>query len=156
MPICCSVVNIGILMHVWTIRGLNGASIRALFYKMVVNENGIPPKLYPPPPKCRNGDHAPECILPACELTLKNLQLDYLDLYLIHWPQALRKGVSLPDLTPDDRFGYNAEAMEKTWAVRGIGVESHGLWCHHTGDGGVFEQRLSEGHWDFKLHHHQD
>ena len=27
-------------------------------------------------------DHAPEDVLPACELTLKNLQLDHLDLYL--------------------------------------------------------------------------
>ena len=31
----------------------------------------------------RSNSHAPEDVLPACQTTLKNLQLDYLDLYLV-------------------------------------------------------------------------
>ena len=35
------------------------------------------------PFSCRSNSHAPEDVLPACETTLKNLQIDYLDLYLV-------------------------------------------------------------------------
>ena len=33
--------------------------------------------------KTRCNSHAPEDVLPACQTTLKNLQLKYLDLYLV-------------------------------------------------------------------------
>lgn len=35
--------------------------------------------------KLWNDDHAPSAVLPALETSLSKLQLDYLDLYLIHW-----------------------------------------------------------------------
>lgn len=41
--------------------------------------------------KLWNSEHKPENVKPAIEQTLKDLQLDCLDLYLIHWPQNFQK-----------------------------------------------------------------
>lgn len=40
--------------------------------------------------KLWNTDHRPENVRPAAEHTLRQLGLDYLDLYLVHWPAAFR------------------------------------------------------------------
>jgi alcohol dehydrogenase (NADP+) len=46
--------------------------------------------------KLWNSSHLKEDVRPALEKTLKNLQIDYLDLYLIHWPVALKPGTGFP------------------------------------------------------------
>lgn len=65
----------------------------------------------------RFGHQAPEDVLPCCQESLQYLQLDYLDLYLIHAPFAVRKTASFPNYTEEDKLCYTAEATSKTWAV---------------------------------------
>jgi len=79
--------------------------------------------------------HKPELVLPALKKTLSDLGLEYLDLYLIHWPVALKEGT--PDLYPSDAAGVpiNSDAdFVDTWKsmeeavklglVRSIGVSN--------------------------------
>jgi diketogulonate reductase-like aldo/keto reductase len=42
--------------------------------------------------KLWNNNHRPERVKPACEASLKKLQLDYVDLYLIHTPFGFQPG----------------------------------------------------------------
>jgi alcohol dehydrogenase (NADP+) len=64
--------------------------------------------------KLWNDSHAPEHVRPALETSLSKLQLDYLDLYLIHWPVALRHGTALP-LGPQDFLPLSEVPLESTW-----------------------------------------
>ena len=65
----------------------------------------------------RLGHQAPEDVLPCFQESLQYLQLDYLDLYLIHSPFAIRKTANFPNLTEEDKLYYTAEATSKAWAV---------------------------------------
>lgn len=64
--------------------------------------------------KLWNDSHAPEHVRPALEASLARLQLDYLDLYLIHWPVALRRGTLLPR-GPKDFLSLTEVPLESTW-----------------------------------------
>lgn len=42
--------------------------------------------------KCWNSYHSEAKVMECCKKSLKNLNLDYVDLYLIHWPMGFQEG----------------------------------------------------------------
>lgn len=69
--------------------------------------------------KLWNSEHQPKDVKPACEKTLADLKLGYLDMYLIHWPQAFAKeapgNCSFPK-NADGSVRYDTETTtEQTW-----------------------------------------
>lgn len=64
--------------------------------------------------KLWNDSHKEEHVIPALKDTLKKLQLNYLDLYLIHWPVAFKHGVMLPN-TPSDYVSLEKTPIAETW-----------------------------------------
>eukprot|EP00300_Choanocystis_sp_HF-7_P041504 c8259_g1_i1.p1 GENE.c8259_g1_i1~~c8259_g1_i1.p1 ORF type:complete len:332 (+),score=49.39 c8259_g1_i1:28-996(+) len=75
--------------------------------------------------KVWNDDHRPEHVVAACRESLNRLGLKYLDLYLVHWPQAWRKGtVFCPDNVPISDTWRAMEGLVDAGLVRSIGVSN--------------------------------
>jgi diketogulonate reductase-like aldo/keto reductase len=66
--------------------------------------------------KLWNDKHAEKDVIPSCEKSLKDLQLDYLDLYLVHWPfPNFHPPGCPPDYHNPDARPYIHENFMKTW-----------------------------------------
>ena len=64
--------------------------------------------------KLWNDAHKEGYVIPAIEKSLKNLQLEYLDLYLVHWPVAFKPGVNQPS-KPSDYLSLEEVPLIETW-----------------------------------------
>ena len=66
--------------------------------------------------KLWNNKHDQEDVIPACKKTLDDLQLEYLDLYLIHWPFPNHHATGV-DVTSRDNHAspYIHKNYMKTW-----------------------------------------
>ena len=77
--------------------------------------------------KIWNSEHAPADVRPAVVQTLADLQLEYLDLYLIHWPQNFEKTPGTHKGFPRNEDGsirYDMETTSsQTWAAMEALVE---------------------------------
>lgn len=87
-----------------------------------IASSGIPRREIFVTTKVWNSDHGYETTLKAFEISRKKLKLDYIDLYLIHWPVKTR-------------YVDTWKAMEKLYrdgVVRSIGLSN--FLIHHTKD----------------------
>lgn len=86
--------------------------------------------------KLPNTAHRPDDVRPALVKSLHDLGLSYLDMYLVHWPIALQKGVWIPR-KPEHFISPGELSLEETWRameslldaglVRRIGVSNFSI-----------------------------
>jgi alcohol dehydrogenase (NADP+) len=85
--------------------------------------------------KLWNDSHTPEAVIPTCRKTLADLQLDYLDLYLVHWPfpnhhppgcdVTMRSSASKPYIHPNYMATWREmERLVDLGLVRHIGTSN--------------------------------
>ncbi|CDS12732.1 hypothetical protein LRAMOSA04916 [Lichtheimia ramosa] len=98
-----------------------------------LKDSGVPREEIFLTTKLWNTSHRPDLVAKALETSLANLQTDYLDLYLMHWPVAF---VESNDLAPKDAEGkiqFDSTPYTETYAameklvgdkVRAIGVSN--------------------------------
>lgn len=78
--------------------------------------------------KLWNNSHGKDNVIPALKKTLSDLQLDYLDLYLIHWPVAFKPQV-FSAMRAEQYLSLEEQPIADTWLGMEAAVEQ-GLARH--------------------------
>lgn len=84
--------------------------------------------------KINTANARPDLLRKGCEASLKRLQTDYIDLYMLHWPispLAIRHFTTNPGLiasppTVEEVF-YTLRELQKEGKIRHIGISNHGV-----------------------------
>lgn len=90
--------------------------------------------------KLWNNSHLKSKVRPAIETTLRDLRLDHLDLYLIHWPIAIKPDVHFPE-KGGDFLSPEQAPLDETWEAM-VELLEAGL-CRHIGVSNFSPGRLA-------------
>jgi len=91
--------------------------------------------------KLWNDAHQQGYVVPALHKSLENLQLDYLDLYLVHWPVAFKPGVNFPQ-RPSDYLSLEEVPVMETWKEMELAKEMR--LARHIGVSNFSDVKLKE------------
>lgn len=91
--------------------------------------------------KLWNNAHRDGQVIPALQKTLDDLQLDYIDLYLIHWPVAFKEGVNRPS-KPSDYLSLEEVPIVETWRKMEEAKESR--LARHIGVANFSKEKLQD------------
>lgn len=100
------------LFSVWILQGLIYACITLVdkteeSLGKAIRESNVPREQIFVTTKLWNTHHKPEHVRPACERSLKDLQFEYIDMYMLHWPMAWEfHGFEHDQLQPRDENNH--------------------------------------------------